>query len=98
MNFKNIDWADSRIEKIVIEYNCAKLYVFNDDIRRNLCVSCTGFIGLTNLCIWDDQVIDHAEIHQIADDDNTPFIQMLFLPTIRISIMESDGSTKAFLK
>lgn len=78
MEFQNIDWADSSIERIIIEYNCARIYIFNDAFQRSVCVSCTGFIGLTNLCIWDDQIIDHAEIHQLAEDDHTPFIRMVF--------------------
>jgi len=27
MDFRNIDWADSNIEKIEIEYNCATLVI-----------------------------------------------------------------------
>ncbi len=78
IEFDNIDWADSDIERIEIEYDSIKLYVFNDALQRNVCVSCTGFIGLTNLCIWDDQIIDHAEIHQIADDESLPFMEMVY--------------------
>ena len=78
MKFENIDWADSNIEKIEIEYDCAKLLIFNDTLQKNVCVSCTGFVGLTNLCMWDDQIIDDATVHQIQDDDDTPFIKMVF--------------------
>ena len=56
MKFENIDWADSNIDKIEIEYDCAKLLIFNDTLQKNVCVSCTGFVGLTNLCIWDDKI------------------------------------------
>ena len=78
MNFENISWVDSDIERIEIEYNCAKLFIFNDSLQKDMCVSCTGFIGLNNLCIWDDQIIEQASIFQIKDDDNTPFIQTVF--------------------
>ena len=78
MNFCDIDWADSDIEKIEIEYNCATLFVFNDTLQKQLIVEFNGFIGLTNLLIWDDQIIDHAEVHEIQDNNSTPFIQMLF--------------------
>ena len=78
MSFYSIDWADSNIDKIVIEYDCAKLFIFNDTLQRNVCVSCTGFIGLNNLCMWDDQIIDTASIHQIQDGDTSPFIQTVF--------------------
>ena len=78
MKFENIDWADSNIDKIEIEYDCAKLLVFNDTLQKNVCVSCTGFVGLTNLCMWDDQIIDDATVHQIQDDDDTTFIKTVF--------------------
>ena len=75
MDFDNIDWADSNIHKIEIEYDCATILVFNDTLQKNVLVKCTGFIGLTNLCIWDDQIIDSASVHQILDNDSAPFIQ-----------------------
>lgn len=78
MNFHGIDWADSSINKIEIEYNCAKLLIFNDSLQKNLVVKCTGFIGMTNLCIWDDQIIDYAEVCTIEEDNSTAFTQMLF--------------------
>lgn len=78
MNFSSIDWADSNIERIEIEYNCAKLIVFNDALQKQLIIKFDGFIGLTNLLIWDDQIIDHAEVHEIQDNDSAPFIQLLF--------------------
>ncbi len=78
MNFSSIDWADSNIERIEIEYDCAKLMVFSDALQKPLIVKFNGFIGLTNLLIWDDQIIDHAEVHEVPDNSSTPFIQMLF--------------------
>ena len=33
MEFNNIDWADSNIDRIEIEYDCAKLFVFNDTLQ-----------------------------------------------------------------
>lgn len=78
MNICSIDWSDSNIEKIEIEYNCATLFVFNDTLQKQLIVKLNGFIGLTNLLIWDDQIIDHVEVHEIQDNNPSPFIQMLF--------------------
>lgn len=78
MKFENIDWADSNIDKIEIEHDCAKLLIFNDTLQKNVCVICTGFVGLTNLCMWDDQIIDDATVHEIQDDDDTPFIKTVF--------------------
>ncbi len=78
MEFENTDWADSQISKITIEYVCAELHIFNDTFQQNMCVGFTGLIGLTNLCIRDDTVIDYADIRQAMPDEDTPFIKMLF--------------------
>jgi len=78
MKFEEIDWADSSIEKICIEYDRAVLFVYNDALERNMCVTCRGFIGLTNLCIWDDQIIDCAEVNKITDDSENEFVCKLF--------------------
>ena len=78
MHFQNIDWADSEIAKIEIEYNCAKLFVYNDTLQKNVIVNFAGFIGLTNLCMWDDQIIDYAEVRELKDDDSAEFTKMLF--------------------
>lgn len=78
MDFEKISWADSNIEKIEIEYDCAKLFIFNAALQMNVCVSCTGFIGLTNLCIWDDQIIGQASVERVEDDNENPFIRAVF--------------------
>lgn len=78
MDFEKVSWADSNIERIEIEYNCAKLFVYNAAFQKNVCVSCTGFVGLTNLCMWDDQIIGQASVHKVESDDETPFIRAVF--------------------
>ncbi len=77
-NFHNYDWADSDINKIEIEYNCVKLYIFNDTLQKNFVVNCSGFIGMTDLCIWDDQIIDYAEVIEIEDPKHSPFTEEIF--------------------
>ena len=57
MNFININWADSNIENINIEYDCATLVIWNDILQKRLYVECSGLAGVTNLCIWDDTII-----------------------------------------
>lgn len=78
MDFNRIDWADSNIVKMEIEFDCAKLYIFNDTLQQMLIVKFNGFIGMTNLLMWDDQIIDDAEVRKVQEDDPDPFIQMLF--------------------
>ena len=77
MEFNSIDWADSNIEKIEIEYDSIKLYVFNDALQRNVCGICTGFIGLTNLCIWDDTIVENIYVKN-ADQSSDSYLQNVF--------------------
>ena len=76
MDFENIDWADSDLEKIEIEYNKAILTIFNYTLGTRLSVHCEGLIGLTNLCVWDDTTILSAQIVKPTDTDG--FIQQVF--------------------
>lgn len=78
MEFKNFFWPDSNIEKIEIQFDTIKLYIFNDALQKNVCVICTGFIGITNLLMWDDQIINDVAVREVQEDDTDPFIQMLF--------------------
>ena len=78
MDFNCVDWADSDIEKITIEHDCAQLHIFCDALQKNVCVRCTGFVGLTDLCIWDDQIIDSAGLRRLTDDEEIPFVRKVF--------------------
>ena len=77
MKFENIDWADSRLEKIDIEYDIATLLIWNDTLQEMLSVRCIGLAGITNLCIWDDLHIMKAEIDCVNEKDNE-FISKLY--------------------
>jgi hypothetical protein len=67
MNFNCIDWADSNIERIIIEYDHAQLEIWNDTLQKKLIVHCTGLVGVTNLCIWDDTIISFANLKSVSD-------------------------------
>ena len=51
MNISNINWADSDLENITIEYDHASLVIWNDTLQKRLSVECSGLAGITNLCI-----------------------------------------------
>ena len=70
MDFTNIDWADSNLERIEIEYDKAILLICNDTLQQKFRIKCTGLAGITNLCIWDDMDIVSAEIKPVVNDDN----------------------------
>ena len=70
MNFHDFYWADSDIESINIEYDHATLVIWNDALQKRLSVECSGFAGITNLCIWDDTIIMSASMYPVCDTDN----------------------------
>lgn len=70
MNFLNYNWADSDIENITIEYDHTTLVIWNDYLQKRLCVECSGFAGITNLCMWDDTIIMSASVYPACDGDN----------------------------
>ena len=76
MDFLKISWADSNIECINIEYDLATLTIWNDALKTRVTVQCSGFAGITNLCIWDDTIILTAEVNPANNDD--PFVRNLY--------------------
>lgn len=77
MNFQDFYWADSDIESIIIEYDHATLVIWNDALQKRLSVECSGFAGITNLCIWDDTIIMSTSVYPVYDTDNE-FLRNLY--------------------
>jgi hypothetical protein len=77
MDFLCYDWADSDIENICIEYDHAKLLIFNDSCQKRLYVDCYGFAGINNLCMWDDTIILSAHVRSVFRSDND-FVRNLY--------------------
>ncbi len=77
MEFGRIDWADSLIENINIEYNHTRLLIWNDANQRKMVVDCYGLAGITNLCIWDDVIITNASVDSVSES-NSEFLRDLF--------------------
>ena len=77
MNFQDFYWADSDIENINVEYNHATLIIWNAALKKRLSVECSGFVGITNLCIWDDMTIMNTSI-SLVNDVNNDFVRQLY--------------------
>ena len=61
MNINEIDWADSQIKKIIVEYDKCNILIETDSTNSqtsNYIITCSGLVGLTDLCIWDDTSLD----------------------------------------
>lgn len=77
MNFSTINWADSDLENIQIEYDRAVLTVWNDSLQKRLLINCFGLAGITNLCIWDDTIIMKAGVYPVTEP-NSDFVRRLY--------------------
>ena len=75
IELNDVDWIDSQLEKITIEYDKAELLVECDS--GNYVITCTGLIGLTNLCIWDDTIIENICVKN-ADPSSDSYLQTVF--------------------
>lgn len=65
MKFTDFFWPDSDLERISVEYDLAELTIWNDAEARRLVVRCHGFAGMTDLCIWDDQIILDVKLRHL---------------------------------
>ena len=68
MKFSDFFWPDSSLEQIRICYDAAELTIWNRSMNCNVTARCEGFIGMTDLCIWDDQIILQAECRKVPWD------------------------------
>lgn len=73
----NYFWPDSHIVDFHIEHDLATIRIFNDGLKKEVSIACTGFAGITDLCIWDDMIIldlDVTDATQLED----AFMQNLY--------------------
>ena len=68
MKFSDFFWPDSSLEQVSIRYDVAELIIWNCNTNCKVIVQCKGFIGMTDLCIWDDQIILQAEYALVRRD------------------------------
>ena len=69
MKFNDFFWPDSDLEQVLIYYNVAELTIWNSTLGRRVVVRCEGLGGITDLCIWDDQIILDADLRYISGAD-----------------------------
>lgn len=76
MTYNDYFWPDSNIESIFIEYDEAVLTVFNDALQKRVKIVCSGFAGITNLCIWDDMTIFNTDLRPANQKDT--FVKKIY--------------------
>ena len=73
LNLQNICWHDAEIINIYIEYNKLIMKVKLEEewnTISNITMECNGFIGINNLCIFDDIIIDDVIIEKIYSESD----------------------------
>lgn len=73
MDIKDFCLHDSQIDSIKIEYNKLELILGLAEEWNNtnrIKITCDGFIGINNLCIFDDDIIKNCNISKVYSADN----------------------------
>lgn len=73
-NFNQYDWHDSIIQKIEIRDSSVNLLISLDDANStSVSVKCSAVVGITNICMWEDNIINCVNINTVSDFSN-PFL------------------------
>ncbi|MBQ7291720.1 MAG: hypothetical protein IJW76_08380 [Clostridia bacterium] len=66
-NFYNYDFHDAVIEKIEINGNETVLHIDFDSDGLKAKIICRETVGITNLCMWEDNEIYNATLRKVED-------------------------------
>ena len=72
--FHKYAWHDADIEKIEISSNQITMTVTCDDYENQIKILCNEVVGLTDLCMWEDTIIDDAKLEYV-DNELPSFLQ-----------------------
>ena len=79
-NFYQYDWSDAEIVNILVDCDHIEILIDLDITEHTglpkstpIKLVCTGVVGLTDLCMWEDTEICKARLVEISDR-NTPFL------------------------
>jgi len=70
--FYNYDFHDAVIEKIEINSNKTVVHVDSDGLKIK--IICSDTVGITNICMWEDDIIFDAKLSRVEDFSHT-FLQ-----------------------
>ena len=72
--FNKYYWHDTNIEKIEISSNQITVLINNDYYENSITILCNEVVGLTDLCMWEDTIIDDAKLEYV-DNELPSFLQ-----------------------
>ena len=74
--FHKYCWHDADIEKIEISSNQIIIMINHDDYENSVKILCNQVVGLTDLCMWEDTIINDATLEYVKDE-LPPFLQKI---------------------
>lgn len=89
IEYHEIFWGDSTIERTVIEYDKILIAVFNDALQKKINIVCSNCIGISKMFTWDEVIIENVFIENIISSEHPMWIK-----TYELYGMESYDSEK----
>ena len=74
--FHKYCWHDADIEKIEISSNQIIIMINHDDYENSVKILCNQVVGLTDLCMWEDTIINDATLEYVKGE-LPPFLQKI---------------------
>ncbi len=68
-NYNEYYWADSRIDKISLDFDEATIYVYNETAEKDLIIHCKETVGISNLSLWDESYISYFKVTENIEDE-----------------------------
>lgn len=70
LNFDELLWGDSVLEKIEIVNDKTSILIYNDVNQKEVYIDCLQCVGMTELIIWDENIIDFIDLKKIGNTDH----------------------------
>lgn len=70
LNFDELLWEDSVLEKIEIVNDKISILIYNDGSQKEVYIDCLQCVGMTELIIWDENIIDFIDLKKIGNTDH----------------------------
>lgn len=70
LNFDELLLGDSVLEKIEIVNDKISILIYNDVNQKEVYIDCLQCVGMTELIIWDENIIDFIDLKKIGNTDH----------------------------
>ena len=63
-------WPDSELEKVEVDYDLVCIYIHNDMLNKLVTVRCEQCLGIANLVLWDEVIIEKISVNEVSAGDS----------------------------